>query len=129
MSSRRCKSLHEAGADVTTCSRSSTSIAIAVAPRCTWRPDASFKKVMAELVAWLGADPDSKDQDGLTSLDYAMSRGWLPFLTTRPAPRMDLAKTLRDLGATVELAKTPDWPDEFPPIGPPRQHEAEIYPL
>jgi ankyrin repeat protein len=87
-----------------------------------------MKKVMAELVA-LGADPNAKDQDGLTSLDYAMSRGWLSFLTTRPDPSLDLAKVLRDLGATVELDKTPDWPGEFPPIGPPRGHESEIWPL
>ena len=86
------------------------------------------KKLMAELVA-LGANPDIKDQDGLTALDYAMSRGWLPFLTTRPPPRMDLAGVLRDLGATVELSAVPDWVNEFPPIGPPRQHEAEIWPL
>ncbi len=86
------------------------------------------KKVMSELVA-LGADIDIKDGDGLTALDYAMSRGWLPFLTTRPAPRTDLAKHLKDLGAKVELAKVPDWPGEFPPIGPPRAHESEIWPL
>ncbi len=23
----------------------------------------------------------------------------------------------------------PDWPGEFPPIGPPRSHESEIWPL
>jgi uncharacterized protein len=86
------------------------------------------QKLMTELVT-LGADPDLKDQDGLTALDYAMSRGWLPFLTTRPPPRVDLAKLLRELGATVELAKVPDWTNEFPPIGPPRQHESEIWPL
>jgi ankyrin repeat protein len=87
-----------------------------------------MKKVIAELVSY-GADPNAKDQDGLTSLDYAMSRGWLTFLTTRPAPRTDVAKVLRELGATVELEKTPDWPGEFPPIGPPRSHETEIWPL
>jgi uncharacterized protein len=86
------------------------------------------KKVMSELVA-LGANIDIKDGDGLTALDYAMSRGWLPFLTTRPVPRMDLAKHLKDLGAKVEVAKVPDWPGEFPPIGPPRAHESEIWPL
>jgi uncharacterized protein len=86
------------------------------------------RKVMAELVK-LGANPDVKDQDGLTALDYAMSRGWLTYLTTRPPPREDLAKLLRDLGAKVELSKVPDWPGEFPPIGPPRQHESEIWPL
>ena len=86
------------------------------------------KKVMAELVA-LGANPDVKDGDGLTALDYAMSRGWVAYLTTRPPPRTDLAKLLRDMGAKVELSKLPDWPGEFPPIGPPRQHESEIWPL
>ncbi len=86
------------------------------------------KKVISALVE-LGADPDVKDEDGLTALDYAMSRGWLPFLTTRPPPRDDLARHLRALGATVELDKVPDWPGEFPPIGPPRNHESEIWPL
>jgi ankyrin repeat protein len=87
-----------------------------------------FRKVMAALVAY-GENPDIKDEDGLTALDNAMSRGWLTFLTTRPPPRLDLAKVLRDLGATVELSKVPDWPGEFPPIGPPRAHESEIWPL
>jgi ankyrin repeat protein len=86
------------------------------------------KKLMAELVSY-GADPNAKDEDGLTALDYAMSRGWLAALATRPPPRMDLAKVLKDLGANVELAKVPDWPGEFPPIGPPRNHETEIWPL
>lgn len=85
-------------------------------------------KVMAELVR-LGADPNLKDEDGLTALDYAQSRGWLPALGVRPEPHADLAKVLRDLGATVELSKVPNWPGEFPPIGPPRDHEAEIWPL
>jgi ankyrin repeat protein len=86
------------------------------------------KKVMAELVK-LGTDPNLKDEDGLTALDYAQSRGWLAALATRPAPRTDLVKVLRDLGATVEMSKVPDWPGEFPPIGPPRGHESEIWPL
>jgi len=86
------------------------------------------KKVMAELVR-LGADPNLKDEDGLTALDYAQSRGWLTALATRPAPRTDLVKVLRELGATVEMSRVPDWPGEFPPIGPPRGHESEIWPL
>lgn len=120
--------LHEAGADVNNVAqvmyinRNRGGSALHAATK------RGFKKVMAELVSY-GADPNIKDQDGLTSLDYAMSRGWLPFLTTRPPPRMDLAKSLRDLGATVELSKVPDWPGEFPPIGPPRNHESEIWPL
>jgi ankyrin repeat protein len=87
-----------------------------------------LKKVMAEL-AKFGADPNLKDEDGLTALDYALSRGWVAYLTNRPPPRQDLAKILRDNGATVEMAKMPDWPGEFPPIGPPRNHESEIWPL
>jgi hypothetical protein len=83
---------------------------------------------MSELVSY-GEDPNLKDPDGLTALDYAMSRGWLTYLSVRPAPRLDLAKLLRDLGATVEVDKMPDWPGEFPPIGPPRHHESEIWPL
>ncbi len=89
----------------------------------------NYRKVMAELVTGLGANPDIKDEDGLTALDYAQSRGWLPALATRPGPRTDLVKVLRDLGATVELSKVPDWPGEFPAIGPPRGLESEILPL
>jgi uncharacterized protein len=87
-----------------------------------------LKKAMAELASY-GENVNLKDQDGLTALDYAMARGWLTYLTVRPAPRMDLVKVLRDLGATVELDKTPNWPGEFPPIGPPRHHESDIWPL
>jgi ankyrin repeat protein len=89
----------------------------------------NFRKVMTELVTTLGADPDIKDEDGLTALDYAQSRGWLPALSVRPGPRADMVKFLRDLGAKVELSKVPDWPGEFPAIGPPRGHESEILPL
>ncbi len=88
----------------------------------------NFKKAIAELVSY-GADVNLKDPDGLTPLDYAMSRGWLPFLQTRPGPRTDVAKVLRDLGANVELAQVPDWPGEFAPIGLPRGHESDIWPL
>ncbi|HMA11515.1 MAG TPA: ankyrin repeat domain-containing protein, partial [Steroidobacteraceae bacterium] len=87
-----------------------------------------MKKVMAELVA-MGEDPDIKDGDGLTALDYAQSRGWLPALSVRPPPRDDLVKLLRSLGAKVELDRVPDWAGEFPAIGPPRGHETEIWPL
>ena len=58
--------------------------------------------VMAALVA-LGADVNAKDEDGLTALDYAMGRGYVPFLQL-PAPRKELADPLRAGGANVELA-------------------------
>jgi ankyrin repeat protein len=88
----------------------------------------NMKKVMAELVA-LGENPDIKDGDGLTALDYAQSRGWLPALSVRPPPRDDLVNLLKGLGAKVEMNKVPDWAGEFPAIGPPRGHETEIWPL
>jgi ankyrin repeat protein len=120
--------LHDAGADVNGVqqvmwiTRNRGGTALHLATRKGW------KKMMTELVA-MGANPDIQDGDGLTALDYAQSRGWLPALSTRPAPRTDLVKVLKDLGAKVELNKVPDWPGEFPPIGPPRGHESEIWPL
>jgi uncharacterized protein len=120
--------LHEAGAEVNVVaklhylqrSRGGTAVHFAA--------KRGLKKAIAELVS-CGADVNLKDPDGLTALDYAMSRGWLPFLMTRPPPRVDVAKVLRDVGANVELAKVPDWPDEFAPIGLPRGHESDIWPL
>jgi ankyrin repeat protein len=120
--------LHAAGAEVNTVAkthylqRTRGGTALHVATK------RGLKKAMAELVSY-GADVNLKDPDGLTALDYAMSRGWLPFLATRPPPRMGLAKTLRDLGATVELSKVPDWEGEVAPIGLPRGHESDIWPL
>ncbi|MGZ3273280.1 MAG: ankyrin repeat domain-containing protein [Caulobacteraceae bacterium] len=65
----------------------------------------------------LGADVNAKDEDGLTALDYAMGRGYVPFLQLAKAPNKDLADVLRARGATVELDKTPDWPPQGAPIG------------
>jgi len=76
------------------------------------------------LVSW-GVDVNARDPDGLTALDYAMARGYVPFLAQRQPPQPGLAKLLRDSGATVELAKVPDWP----PVGPPIGYEATIWPL
>ena len=74
------------------------------------------KDVMKALVD-LGADVNAKDADGLTALDYAMGRGYVPFLQLAQAPRKDLADPLRSWGANVELSKTPDWPPQGAPIG------------
>jgi ankyrin repeat protein len=76
------------------------------------------------LVSW-GIDVNARDPDGLTALDYAMARGYVPFLAQRQPPQLELAKLLRDSGATVELTKIPDWP----PVGPPLGYEATIWPL
>ena len=74
------------------------------------------KAVIAALLD-LGADVNAKDEDGLTALDYAMGRGYVPFLQMAKAPNKDLADALRARGADVELAKTPDWPPQGAPIG------------
>jgi uncharacterized protein len=76
------------------------------------------------LLSW-GVDVNAKDMDGLTALDYAMGRGYVPFLQQRKPPRLDIAKILRGGGATVELAQIPNWP----PVGPPIGYEATIWPL
>ena len=64
----------------------------------------------------LKLDINAKDEDGLTALDYAMGRGYVPFLQMPQPPNNALAANLRKLGAKVELAATPDWPPQGPPI-------------
>ncbi|HTY51241.1 MAG TPA: ankyrin repeat domain-containing protein [Steroidobacteraceae bacterium] len=85
---------------------------------------AGSKPAIQLLVSW-GIDVNARDPDGLTALDYAMGRGYVPFLQQRQPPRLDLAKLLRADGATVELSKIPNWP----PVGPPIGYEATIWPL
>ena len=77
---------------------------------------AGNRAVIAALLD-LGADINAKDEDGLTALDYAMGRGFVPFLQQAKAPNKDLADALRGRGANVELAKTPEWPPQGAPIG------------
>ena len=76
---------------------------------------ANNKPVMAALHD-LGIDVNAKDEDGLTALDYAMGRGYVPFLAMPEPPNKPLADFLRGKGANIELAKTPDWPPQGPPI-------------
>ncbi|MEP7247514.1 MAG: ankyrin repeat domain-containing protein, partial [Gammaproteobacteria bacterium] len=64
----------------------------------------------------LGLDVNVKDEDGLTALDYAMGRGYVPFLAMAEPPDKSLADFLRGKGADIELTKTPDWPPQGPPI-------------
>ena len=72
-------------------------------------------QVIDELLS-LGLDVNVKDEDGLTALDYAMGRGYVPFLAMAEPPNKPLADFLRSKGANIELAKTPDWPPQGPPI-------------
>lgn len=64
----------------------------------------------------LGLDINAKDEDGLTALDYAMGRGYVPFLQMPQPPNKALADYLRSVGANVELDHIPDWPPQGPPI-------------
>jgi hypothetical protein len=73
------------------------------------------RQVIQELLD-LGLDVNVKDADGLTALDYAMGRGYVPFLAMPEPPNKSLADFLRGKGANIELAKTPDWPPQGPPI-------------
>ncbi|MET0279654.1 MAG: ankyrin repeat domain-containing protein [Steroidobacteraceae bacterium] len=73
------------------------------------------RQVMQQLLD-LGVDINVKDEDGLTALDYAMGRGYVPFLQMPEPPNKPVVDFLRSKGATVELAKTPDWPPVSPPI-------------
>jgi ankyrin repeat protein len=76
----------------------------------------------------LGVDINAKDEDGLTPLDYAMGRGYVPFLQMPQQPNKALADYLRSVGATVELEKTPDWPPQGPPIAT-AVYDAVIWPV
>jgi ankyrin repeat protein len=64
----------------------------------------------------LHLDINAKDEDGLTALDYAMGRGYVPFLQMPQPANNALAANLRKLGANVELKAIPDWPPQGPPI-------------
>jgi hypothetical protein len=75
-----------------------------------------------------GLDINAKDEDGLTALDYAMGRGYIPFLAMAQPPNTALAANLRKLGANVELTATPDWPPQGPPIAT-AVYDAVLWPV
>ena len=116
--------LHEAGAEVNVIalvqhreeSRGGTALHYAVRKR--------YKEVIKELADY-GIDMNAKDQDGLTALDYTQSRGFMAFMALQTPVYNDVATLLRELGATVELARSPEWPV----LGPPQGIEADIWPL
>jgi uncharacterized protein len=68
-----------------------------------------WTQVMKELVSY-GVDINARDADGLTALDYTLARARIGFLQQKPPVRNDLAKLLKDMGATVENPNLPPWP-------------------
>jgi len=116
--------LHDAGAELNVValvnhredSRGGTALHYAVRKR--------YKEVIKKLASW-GIDMNAKDQDGLTALDYTQSRGFMAFLALQTPVYKEEAALLRELGATVLLNKSPDWPV----LGPPQGVEEDIWPL
>jgi ankyrin repeat protein len=116
--------LHDAGADVNVIglvnhreeNRGGTALHFAVRKR--------YKEVIKKLAEY-GIKMNSKDQDGLTALDYTQSRGFMPFMAVQTPVYKDVADLLRQLGATVEVARNVEWPV----LGPPQGIEEDIWPL
>ena len=110
-SARRCRRGLEVGGQ-----DPSAGSARAAAQRCTTRYATAVIARSSRKLLDLGIDVNVKDADGLTALDYAMGRGYVPFLRWPSHPNKPLADFLRSKGANIELAKTPDWPPQGPPI-------------
>jgi len=83
-----------------------------------------YKDVIRELASY-GIDMNLRDQDGLTALDYAQSRGFMPFMALQTPYFKEETALLRELGATAEMRADPDWPV----LGPPQGVWADIWPL
>jgi ankyrin repeat protein len=118
------KILHDAGTDVNVVAlivhieeiRGGSALHYAVRKR--------YKDVI-RLLASYGADMNLKDQDGLTALDYTQSRGFMPFMAIQTPLFKEEAALLRELGATVMMAKDPVWPV----LGPPQGMWPDIWPV
>jgi ankyrin repeat protein len=116
--------LHNAGTDVNVIAlinhgeeiRGGTALHFAVRKR--------YKEVIKELASY-GIDLNARDQDGLTALDYTQSRGFMPFMALQTPVFKEEAALLRELGATVLMAKSPAWPV----LGPPQGVWEDIWPL
>ncbi len=116
--------LHEAGTDVSSVAlvvhmeevRGGSALHYAVRKR--------YKDVI-RLLASYGIDMNLKDQDGLTALDYTQSRGFMPFMAIQTSRYDEEAALLRELGATVMMARAPDWPV----LGPPQGLWPDIWPI
>jgi ankyrin repeat protein len=116
--------LHDAGADINVIalinhreeSRGGTALHYAVRKR--------YKEVIKKLAEW-GIDMNAKDQDGLTALDYTQSRGFMAFMANQTPLYKEEMALLRQLGATEELKRSPEWPV----LGPPQGIDLDIWPI
>src|SRR5215475_8893044 len=116
--------LHDAGADVNVTalinhreeSRGGTALHYAVRKR--------YKEVIKKLAEW-GIDMNAKDQDGLTALDYTQSRGFMAFMANQTPLYKEEMALLRQLGATEEMKRSPEWPV----LGPPQGIDLDIWPI
>jgi serine/threonine-protein phosphatase 6 regulatory ankyrin repeat subunit B len=116
--------LHEAGTDVSVVAlvnhieevRGGSALHYAVRKR--------YRDVIRALASY-GIDLDLKDQDGLTALDYTQSRGFMPFMALQTPLYEEEAALLRELGATLLMAKAPVWPV----LGPPQGMWPDIWPV
>ena len=116
--------LKEAGADVNVIalvnhreeSRGGTALHYAARKR--------YKEVIKKLAEY-GINMNAKDQDGLTALDYTLSRGFMPFMANQTPIYKDVADLLRQLGASEELGRNANWPV----LGPPQGIENDIWPV
>ena len=68
------------------------------------------------LLAGYGANLDVADKDGMTPIDYALSRYPPTYLEAKPLPSEATAAVLKQLGATKETLDPPKWP----PVGVPQ---------
>jgi ankyrin repeat protein len=116
--------LHDAGANVNVTAlvhhieevRGGTALHYAVRKR--------YKAVIKELASY-GIDMDATDQDGLTALDYAQSRGFMPFMALQTPLFKEEIALLRELGATRQMDRNAVWPV----LGPPQGLWPDIWPL
>jgi ankyrin repeat protein len=116
--------LHDKGADVNVIalinhreeSRGGTALHYAVRKR--------YKEVIKKLAEW-GIDMNAKDQDGLTALDYTQSRGFMAFMANQTPLYKEEMALLRQLGATEEMKRSPEWPV----LGPPQGIDLDLWPI
>ncbi len=73
------------------------------------------RQVIQQLVD-LGLDINVKDEDGLTALDYAMGRGYVPFLAVGPATQQAAGGFPAQQGREHRTGEDPGLAAAGPPI-------------